>query len=236
MEILAIIPARGGSKGIPGKNIKLLCGKPLIAYTIEASHNSKYITRTVVSTEDEKIKEVAQSYGAEVVDRPAELAQDETKTAPVMLHVLDELEKKEGYKPDLVILLQATCPLRDENEIDKAFELYFSLPNCDSVFSATRIGVTHARWRKERDGSYKPLYDSRTRPRRQDVDEHYQLYCENGAIYIVKADVMKEVKDFIGYTPEIFVMQPSIDIDEIKDFNRCEEILRTTSNHGAEQK
>lgn len=98
MEILAIIPARGGSKGIPGKNIKPLAGKPLIAHTIEASLKSKYITKTVVSTEDSRIKTVALDFGAEVVDRPAELAQDETKTAPVLLQVLEELEKT-GYKP-----------------------------------------------------------------------------------------------------------------------------------------
>ena len=94
MEVLSIIPVRGGSKGIPGKNIKLLAGKPLVAYTIEASLKSKYITRTVVSTEDTKIKSVSESFGAEVIDRPAELAQDETKTAPVMLQVLDALEKQ----------------------------------------------------------------------------------------------------------------------------------------------
>jgi CMP-N-acetylneuraminic acid synthetase len=84
MEILAIIPVRGGSKGVPGKNIKLLAGKPLVSYTIDAAKNSKYITRTIVSTEDPKIKETVLSYGgAEVLDRPSELAQDETKTAPV---------------------------------------------------------------------------------------------------------------------------------------------------------
>ena len=87
MEVLAIIPVRGGSKGIPGKNIKPLAGKPLVAYTIEAAHNSKYITRTVVSTESSKIKDVCLALGAEVIDRPEELARDETKTAPVLLQV-----------------------------------------------------------------------------------------------------------------------------------------------------
>lgn len=108
MEVLAIIPVRGGSKGIPGKNIKPLAGKPLVAYTIEAAHNSKYITRTVVSTESSKIKDICLALGAEVIDRPEELARDETKTAPVLLQVVESLEKQ-GYKPDVVILLQATC-------------------------------------------------------------------------------------------------------------------------------
>ena len=98
MEILAIIPARGGSKGIPGKNIKQIAGKPLLAHTIEAALNSKYTTRTIVSTEDVKIKDIALSFGAEVLIRPSELAQDETKTAPVLLHVVNELEKQNYQK------------------------------------------------------------------------------------------------------------------------------------------
>lgn len=230
MEILSIIPVRGGSKGIPGKNIKLLCEKPLVAYTIEASHNSKHITRTVVSTEDEKIKAVVQSLNAEVIDRPKELAQDVTKTAPVMLQVLETLEQQEGYVPDIVVLLQATCPLRTSDDIDKAFDLFFSKEDCDSVFSVTRRGYTHALWRKEHDNSCKCLYDYRTRPRRQDTNEHYELYCENGAIYIVKADVMKEVKDFIGHKPELFVMQPCVDIDEVQDFEHAERCILAMKN------
>ena len=123
MEILAIIPVRGGSKGIPGKNIKLLAGRSLLSYTIDAALKSKYIKRTVVSTEDSNIKNIAQSLGVEVLDRPIELAQDETKTAPVLLHVVEELEK-ENYKPDVTILLQATCPLRNAKELDEAIELF----------------------------------------------------------------------------------------------------------------
>jgi len=229
MEILSIIPVRGGSKGIPGKNIKPLCEKPLVAYTIEASLASNYITRTVVSTEDAKIKDVALSFGAEVIDRPVELAQDVTKTAPVMLHVLEELEKQ-NYYPDVTVLLQATCPLRTNVDIDNAFKLFFE-KDCDSVFSVTDIGYTHSMWRKEHTEGYKPLYDFRTRPRRQEVDEHYKLFCENGAIYIIKTDVMKKVKDFIGDKPEVFVMPPCIDIDEPKDFERVEEILRARNNN-----
>ena len=96
MEILSIIPARGGSKGIKRKNLKPILNKPLVAYTIEASLNSKYITKTIVSSEDDEILEVSKKYGAETLKRPIELAQDETKTAPVMLNVLEEL-KKQNY-------------------------------------------------------------------------------------------------------------------------------------------
>lgn len=223
MEVLAIIPARGGSKGIPGKNIKLLAKKPLIAHTITASRNSKYITRTVVSTESAKIKEIALSFGAQVIDRPNELAQDETKTAPVLLQVLDELEKT-GYQPDVVILLQATCPLRDEKEIDEAFDLFLN-NDCDSVFAARTLGTTHARWRKNLDGSVEGLYDYRNRPRRQDEDKHLTMYCETGATYIIKTDVMKEVKDFIGKKPRLYINGSVGDIDTIKDFETAEKAL-----------
>lgn len=224
MEILAIIPARGGSKGIPGKNIKPLAGKPLIAYTIEASLKSKYITRTVVSTEDGRIKEAALAFGAEVVDRPAELAQDVTKTAPVLLQVLDELEKT-GYKPDITVLLQCTCPLRDEKQIDEAFELFFN-SDCDSVFDARPMGVTHALWRKNLDGTYEGLYDYRHRPRRQDTDLHLPMYCETGATYIIRTDVLKEVKDFIGKKPEVYLNGAIGDIDAPSDFEYAEKALK----------
>ncbi len=224
MEILAIIPARGGSKGIPGKNIKPLAGKPLIAYTIEASLKSKYITRTVVSTEDGRIKEAALAFGAEVVDRPAELAQDVTKTAPVLLQVLDELEKT-GYKPDITVLLQCTCPLRDEKQIDEAFELFFN-SDCDSVFAARPMGVTHALWRKNLDGTYEGLYDYRHRPRRQDTDLHLPMYCETGATYIIRTDVLKEVKDFIGKKPEVYLNGAIGDIDAPSDFEYAEKALK----------
>lgn len=227
MEVLAIIPVRGGSKGIPGKNIKPLAGKPLVAYTIEAAHNSKYITRTVVSTECPKIKETVLSLGAEVIDRPMELAQDETKTAPVLLQVLDTLEK-ENYHPDVVILLQATCPLRSAKEIDEAFELFLENEpqGCDSVFAGKVIGLTHSKWRKDpNDGHFECLYDYRNRPRRQDTDKHYEMYTETGATYIVKADVMKEVKDFIGKNPLVYTGGRCVDIDTVQDFETASKLI-----------
>lgn len=223
MEVLAIIPARGGSKGIPGKNIKMLAGKPLVAYTIEASLKSKYITRTIVSTEDSKIKDVALAFGAEVSDRPIELAQDETKTAPVMLQVVDELEKT-GYKPDVVILLQCTSPLRDEHQIDEAFEQFLNT-DCDSVFGARRIGWTHALWRRNLNGKMEGLYDYRNRPRRQDVDKHLDMFCETGAIYIIKTDVFKEVKDFIGKNPDVYLNGRAGDIDTPEDFENTAKVI-----------
>ncbi len=235
MEILAIIPARGGSKGIPGKNIKQIAGKPLLAHTIEAALNSKYVTRTIVSTEDYKIKEVALSFGAEVLERPIELAQDNTKTAPVLLHVVNELENQ-NYTPELVVLLQATCPLRNSRELDEAIELFIQNKDkgVDSVFAAKEIGLTHSKWRKtpicDNVQKYECLYDFRTRPRRQDEDEHYKMYQETGATYIIKTDIMKKVKDFIGNNPELYTDGSFGDIDTIEDFNTAERILLKRQN------
>ena len=227
MEILSIIPARGGSKGIKRKNLKPILDKPLVAYTIEASLKSKYITRTIVSSEDSEILEVSKKYGAEVVVRPDELAQDETKTAPVMLHVLDELEKM-GYKADYIVLLQPTCPLRNEKYIDNAFKYYFEKQKegFDSCFSAFSIGYTHAKWRILHNDKLEGLYDFRIRPRRQEEEQHYKMICENGAFYALPWDTLKEVKDFIGYNPSAYITPQVIDIDTIEDFKKVEEILK----------
>lgn len=227
MEILSIIPARGGSKGIKRKNIKPILNKPLIAYSIEASLKSKYITKTILSSEDEEILKIAKEYGAEILKRPEKLAQDETKTAPVMLNVIEELEKT-GYTPDYVVLLQPTCPLRDENYIDKAFDFYFeNLKNgYDSCFGAFNIEYTHAKWRILHDNKLEALYDFRTRPRRQETEQHYKMIQENGAFYALKTQTLKEVKDFIGYNPIAYITPRIIDIDTIEDFEKVENILK----------
>lgn len=233
MEILAIIPARGGSKGIPNKNIKMLAGKPLIYYSIEAGQNSKYVTRTVLSTEAENVKKVALEYGCEVIDRPIELAQDTTMTIPVLIHVLDYLKEKENYEPDAVVLLQPTCPLRDSKRLDKVLECYFESleKGHDSVFAVLDIGTTHSLWRQiPNTENFEPLYDSRTRPRRQDEHRHYPMYRETGSVYICKTDVMREVNDFIGKKPMVYVVNQSIDIDEPIDFDEIEKILEARNN------
>lgn len=224
-EILAIIPARGGSKSIKRKNIRPILGKPMVYYSIEACQNSKYITRFVVSTEDKEIKEICQSYGAEVIDRPIELAQDETKTAPVMLQVSEVLEKQ-GYKPDYVTLIQPTSPFRTAEFVDNAFDFMFSKSECDSCFSGFYQGLTHALWKEHHDGSLEAIYDYRNRPRRQDVECHYNMFCENGAFYSVKYDVFKEVKDFIGKNPCIYITDMNVDVDEPKDFELAEKMIQ----------
>jgi len=223
-EILAIIPARGGSKSIPRKNIKLIAGKPMVYYSIEACQKSKYITRFVVSTEDAEIKKVCQRFTAEVIDRPMELAEDETKTAPVMLQVVDELEKQ-GYKPDYVVLIQPTSPFRTAEFIDKALEYMFAHPDHDSCFSGFDLGVTHSKWRELHNGKLEALYDYHDRPRRQDVDCHYKMFSENGAFYAIKYTAFRKFEDFVGENPCIYLTNIKFDIDEPQDFELAEQML-----------
>ena len=231
MEILGIIPARGGSKGILRKNLRPVLGKPLVAYTIEASLKSKYITKTIVSTEDEAIAKVSEIFGAQVIERPMELAQDETKTAPVMLHAVQELAKQ-GYKPDYVVLLQPTCPLRDENYIDEAFEFYFKNleKGFDSCFSGCIAGKTHALWKKCHNTRVQALYDFRKRPRRQDEHEHYDLICENGAFYALSLEKFLLYEDFIGHNPCVYLTKKVVDIDCERDLELIEKELNAQKN------
>ena len=230
MEILAIIPARGGSKGISGKNIRNLAGHPLIYYSIKAGQESKYVTRTVLSTEDEKIKKVAiEECNCEVVDRPVELAQDETKTIPVLIQVCNELKKREQYIPDVVVLLQPTTPTRDAKQLDEAMQLFLS-SDCDSVFAAELIGNTHSKWRQYPNSKkLECLFDYRNRPRRQEEHLHYPLYKETGSIYIIKTEVMYEVNDFIGKNPLIY-QSKAIDIDTIEDFENIAKYMQDDKN------
>ena len=224
MKIVGIIPARGGSKRTPGKNIKLLAGKPLIAHTIEAGLKSKYLDKVVVSTEDAEIAKTALEFGAEVINRPQELALDTAKTAPVMVHVIDELEKA-GYIPDIVVLLQPTSPLRDETVIDAALEQFIN-SEYDSIFTGKKIRKSMPLWKKCFDGKNIALYDYHFRPRTQEPHLVEDLYGENGAFYAIKIDAFRKYKDFLGENVDIYEMtSPSGDIDTPEDFERIEKLM-----------
>lgn len=223
MNILGIIPARGGSKRTPRKNVKLLAGKPLIAHTIEAGLKSKYINRLVISTEDAEIAQVASTFGAEVIARPHELAVDTAKTAPVMVHVVEQLEKQ-GYIPDIVVLLQATCPTRDEKTIDTALEILINSDK-DSIFSGFKVHKNMPFWQKGFDGKNTSLYDYHFRPRHQDTHLMEDIYCENGAFYAIKINAFRKTKDFLGENVEIFETERFIDIDTPEDFAKAEKIM-----------
>lgn len=219
-NIVSIIPARGGSKGIPDKNIKPLAGIPLIAHTINTAKQSKYIQRTVVSTDSEKIADIARYYGAEIIMRPDDLARDETPTEPVIGHVLDVLSKKENYYPEHIILLQPTSPLRTTEDIDNAIKKYNS-DSCDSLLS---VCSSHVFIWKNKDGLGVPInYDFQKRPRRQDMHQ----YRENGAIYVFKRDLFLAKSNRLGGKISLYEMDEgrSVEIDTAFDFILAEHLL-----------
>ena len=224
-EILAIIPARGGSKGIPRKNIRLLARKPLIAYSIEASLKSKYIDRVVVSTEDEEIAEISKRYEAEVIERPKEVARDDSPTIDAIFHALEVLKAEENYEPDIAILLQPTSPLRNAEDIDSAIELFLNA-DCESVVSVCEFKHSPY-WCFVIEGGYlKSLFgDEYLRRRRQDLEK---VYMPNGAIYISTPENLRIYKSF--YCPRTipYIMPPerSIDIDNEVDLMLAELLMK----------
>jgi CMP-N-acetylneuraminic acid synthetase len=225
MSILGLISARGGSKGIPYKNIKPLNGKPLIAYTIEQARESKCLTRLIVSTDDENIADMAKEYGAEVpFMRPNELAQDHTPGIDVVLHAIDWLNTNEGYCPDAIMLLQPTSPFRMAADIDNAVAIY-NERNPLSLVSVC-IADDNPYWMMSiNDGILTPLFGHIDHTRRQDLPKAYKL---NGAIYISSPAVLKERRTFFteNTMPYIMPRERSMDIDDMLDFHIAEYLLK----------
>ena len=220
-KILAIIPARGCSKGVPRKNIRDLAGKPLIAWTIEEAKKSRYIDRLILSSEDDEIIEVAKQYGCEVpFKRPLELAQDDTPGIEPVLHAIEQCP---GY--DYVVLLQPTSPLRTVEDIDGCIE---KLLNSDADFC---VSVTEPEkspywmYTLEEERMVPLLSQEELVTRRQDLPKVYAL---NGAVYIGKVTELIESKSFLAITTIAYEMtkEHSIDIDTQIDFTLCELILK----------
>ncbi|WP_461206465.1 acylneuraminate cytidylyltransferase family protein [Clostridium sp. DL1XJH146] len=224
-KILAIIPARGGSKGILDKNIKELDGKPLINYTIEAAKRSKYIDKTIVSTDSENIKKIAVEALAEVpFIRPASLSDDNAKSIDVVIHTIEFLEEN-GENFDLVILLQPTSPLRDEKDIDQALENMI-LSKENSLVSICEVSENPILMRRTEENKLKPiLHSDLTNLRRQNLPK---FYIFNGAIYINTVDMLKKEKIFVNDNTMPFIMEKekSIDIDDIIDFKLAELLMK----------
>lgn len=195
-EILCIIPARGGSKGVPRKNIREVGGKPLIYWAIKAATDSGVVTRLVVSTDDDDIASVAEQYGAEVVMRPAELASDTATTESAMIHVIETLEQN-GYTPDYVSLIQCTSPFLD-GEVVRAVSLKLIESNGALDSCATFYKPHYAfRWKQTEEGHFVSEYPVVNRPRRQDLALEYP-YCGAGAFYIVGAELFKKTQNRYG--------------------------------------
>ena len=224
--IIAIIPARGGSKTLPKKNILDLLGKPLIAWTIKAALDAKCITKVIVSTDDHSIANIARNYGAEVpFIRPPELATDTADSASVVLHALSHLD---NYKK--VVMLQPTSPLRTASHIDEAFSLWqqSEMTNCTSVCE-----VSEKPWlmiSRDEYGKISPLLPTqKSSIRRQDLPKSYIL---NGALYFLSSEQFLQDKMLVNNNTFSYVMarNQSIDIDTIEDWQIAEKMFEAINS------
>jgi YrbI family 3-deoxy-D-manno-octulosonate 8-phosphate phosphatase len=218
--VLAIIPARGGSKGVPRKNVRPFLGKPLLAHSIEHARQAPSVGRVVVSTDDAEIAAVARRYGAEVVERPAEISGDAAASEAALLHVLDHLEAAEGYVPELVVFLQATSPLRRPGAVQAAIDL-LRREQADSLLSGSPVhGFL---WRQHAGRLTSVSMDYRNRPRRQDIGEDF---IDNGSIYIFKPRVLREHGNRLGGKIVLFPDDPLhiFQIDEPSDLELMERL------------
>ena len=224
MKVLGVIPARGGSKGVPGKNIRILHGMPLICYSVREATSSS-LERTIVTTDSLEIADLAKSCGGDVpFMRPSALAADDTPTLPVILHALDEL--KETF--DAVMVLQPTSPLRTAADIDMAISLLAGDYSADSVISVVKVSDHHpARMKILRDGVLydPPFVENVEGLRRQDLPEYY---LRNGAIYLTRTEVLRQQRSFKGSRCLGYLMpdERSVNIDSELDFLLAEAILR----------
>jgi CMP-N,N'-diacetyllegionaminic acid synthase len=230
--MLAIIPARGGSKGLPGKNLKLLHGKPLIAYTIAAALEAKHIDRVVVSTDSEEIAGVASAYGAECPFlRPAHLSSDQARGIDVYRHMITALEEaavnKKEFRIPAFVALQPTSPLRTAEDIDNAVQLFID-KDADTVISYCRE-YHPIRWHKylRADGRFEEIFGNIFEAQQQNRQEERPSYYPNGAIYILKRDMLDREN---YYTEQSFAYlmdrDRSVDIDSQDDFSYAEYLIR----------
>jgi len=202
MNIISIIPARGGSKSIPKKNLVDFIGEPLILKTITQAQNSFNINRTIVSTDDKEIKDIALERKAEVIDRPKEISGDLATTESALLHVLDTLKIKENYIPDLVVLLQITSPLRKKTDIDLAIEQLITT-KADSLISGSKF-EDFLFWEHKEDTWEAVNYNPDNRGRRQDRNPQF---VENGSIYVFKPDILYKFNNRIGGKMIVYEME-----------------------------
>lgn len=226
-DVVALIPARGGSVGVPRKNIRPLAGKPLIAWTIAAAEKASTVGRVLVSTDDEEIAGIARSLGADVpFMRPPTLAQVETPDLPVCIHVLEELQRRESVRPKYVVWLRPTAPLRTADDIDQALSI-LAATGAESVRSVS-MTKAHPYWMKTlENGRLRPFVegcDEHTHTRRQMLPPVYML---NGAVDAVRADIVREDYPLWGKDVAAYVMpaERSIDIDTSADFAVAEALL-----------
>jgi N-acylneuraminate cytidylyltransferase len=221
-NIIAIIPARGGSKGIPNKNIIDFCGKPLIAWTIEQCLSSKYISSVWVSSDSQEILEVAKKYNAKTIQRPDNISSDFASSESAWIHAIENIEQDETI--DLVFAPQITSPLRETQDIDNAIEL-FQEEKYDSMFSSSMAEDLFF-WQKDKQNILKSInYDYSNRQRRQDVQKQI---IENGSFYIFKPEIIKQYNNRFGGKIGHFEMEfwKMFEIDNLKDVRMCQALMQ----------
>ncbi len=229
-EVLAIIPARGGSKSIPGKNIKAFAGYPLIAFSIAAGLTAKSVSRVIVSTDDEQIAEISRSYGAEIPFlRPGEFSRDDTPDLPVFQHALEWLQANEDYQPEIVVQLRPTSPFRCTQHIDQAVEKLIAMPAADSIRTVCiPFQNPFKMWRIEADGFMQPLIPT-------DLAEPYNLprqvlpevYWQTGYVDAAWTATFTEKNSMTGerILPLVIGAEEWIDIDSPDDWERAERMF-----------
>lgn len=233
-DILAIIPARGGSKGIPRKNIRNFAGYPLIAWSIAAAKQSELVTRVIVSTDDEEIASIAREFGAEAPFlRPEEISQDTTTDLPVFEHVLKWLEELEGYKPEVVVQLRPTSPIRPRSLVDDAIRILLEHKDADSVRGVVFAGQNpHKMWRVS--GENEPMKSLLDVP---GIAEPYNaprqilppIYWQTGHIDAIRAETITTGGSMSGSViyPIIIDARYTVDIDNLQDWARYEHLVST---------
>ena len=231
LKIIAIIPARGGSKGLPGKNIKIIANKPLIAWTIKMARKSKLIDKLIVSTDDKNIARIAQEYGADVPFlRPKRLAKDDSSIYDVIFHSLDWFKKK-GINFDIIVLLEPTSPLRKENDIDNAIKLFLkNRKKADSLVSVGRVHLENPSIMLKIGKKFTEPYIKSDFSRRQELPESYFPY---GVIYLSKVKTLKKYNKFYQKRtlPYFIDRWQNYEIDDIYDFICIEAILKKIKKH-----
>jgi YrbI family 3-deoxy-D-manno-octulosonate 8-phosphate phosphatase len=231
MQVLAIIPARGGSKSIPRKNIKPLAGHPLVAYSIAAALQAKCVTRTIVSTDDEEIAAVARQYGAETPFlRPAEYAQDQTTDLPVFQHALAWFAENEAYVPDIIVQLRPTSPIRPPDCVDQAVKILTEHPGTDSVRGVVPSGQNPFKmWRIDEEGKMTPLLSvpGIQEPFNAPRQALPATFWQTGHIDAIWTKTVNEQKSLSGKVifPLILDSRYTIDIDTLKDWQRAESMI-----------
>ncbi|WP_162805685.1 cytidylyltransferase domain-containing protein [Sporosarcina sp. PTS2304] len=228
MDILAVIPARSGSKGVRNKNIKLINGKPLLAYSIEHAKESPLINRIIVSTDSQEYGEIAKRYGAEVpFIRPSSISLDDSLDIEVFQHALGYLKEKESYVPDLVVQLRPTYPIRNSGDIDNMIELLIEDPLVDSVRGIVPVKETpYKMWRMNSEGILEPIlsdiYEAYNEPRQKLP----QVYSQNACIDVIRTETIVNHNSMTGSKVKGYLMKENFDIDTKEDFLKASQYIK----------